>query len=177
MSVYEGGHIVPTIITYPNMIASNSKCSANVCHADFFATFADLFDSKINDNTAEDSFSNLGLWQGEQSCERVATVYSGLGGFLAIYKGDYKLCCCQDGGTNKEVLKHTMQGKPYPQKFELYNIKEDPSETKDLYDKYPEVVAELRADLINILDEGRSTKGEKQANYEPDNWVQINFKE
>lgn len=57
-----------------------------------------------------------------------------LGGRQAIMKGDWKLVCYN-------VLKSGET------KVELFNVKDDPKETKDLAQKNPALVAELKQQL------------------------------
>ncbi|MFI3200091.1 MAG: arylsulfatase [Eubacteriales bacterium] len=176
MSLYEGGHRVPTIISCPNMIEKNTSCNKNICHTDFFATFAQLFSQELKDDVAEDSFSNLALWEGTGDCERTSSVYTCLTGHLGVVKDGWKLNCCENGCETKELILSTFKGEYCPQKFELYNLNVDPSEANNLIDNESEKVEELTVELIKVFDNGRSTKGEKQENNLCDNWHQINFK-
>ena len=50
---------------------------------------------------------------------------------------------------------------------QLYDIKEDPGETKNLEDAHPDVVNELVDDLANAFHDGRTSQGKKQSN---DGW-------
>lgn len=176
-SMYEGGHRVPTFVHYPAQVKAGSVCDANVCHTDFFNTFAELLgDKSITDTTAEDSFSNLPLWRGEGEIGRKATVCNTGAGFLGLTKGDYKLLCCSGGGTSKACMDSVRSGKLVPQKFELFNLTQDIGETTDVYDQHPEIVAEMLCELNRIFDDGRSTPGAVQSNYVPECWPQINFK-
>ncbi len=101
-----------------------------------------------------------------------------------------------------EVAKATYRNEFTKQKFELFNVKNDPSEREDLYDKYPDVVKELKAELTKVFDNGRSTEGESRQNsaplvekfdfsgvdgisddmkklseHNPEQWFQINWKD
>lgn len=176
-SLYEGGHRIPMIISYPDKIAQNTVCNKNICQTDFFATFADLLHTQLPDNIAEDSFSNLDLWEGKNECERTSTVYSCGSGFLGVLKGDYKLCCISSGGDSPQTINDTFNNNLYtPQKFELYNIVKDPSEKDNIIDEYPEITQDLKNELTKALDNGRTNKGEEQENSVVDNWFQINWK-
>ncbi|OON95558.1 MAG: hypothetical protein ATN31_10745 [Candidatus Epulonipiscioides saccharophilum] len=176
MSLYEGGHRVPTIISYPDKIEPNSVCDFNICNTDFFATFADLLNTDLPDNVAEDSFSNLKLWEGKNESERTSTVYSGFTGFMGIVKGEYKLNCAEDGGTNIEFIKKVFEGIYDPQKFELFNIVKDPSEKFNIIKEHPDIVKELIVELDKTVENGRSTPGLKQENAPGMNWIQVNWK-
>ena len=52
-----------------------------------------------------------------------------------------------------------------PAKFvQLYNLKQDPGETKNLEESHPSKVVELVNDLTKAMAEGRTTPGPKQTN-------------
>ena len=50
---------------------------------------------------------------------------------------------------------------------QLYNLKDDPGESKNLEDAHPEIVNELVDELAKALHNGRTTPGPKQKN---DGW-------
>lgn len=50
---------------------------------------------------------------------------------------------------------------------QLYNLKTDPGETKNLEEANPEIIEELVTDLAKALRDGRTTPGPKQEN---DGW-------
>lgn len=176
-SLYEGGHRVPTIVHYPKMIQENTTCDSNVCHTDFFRTFAEMLQVELPQNAAEDSFSNLNLWKQDGSCDRKATVYTCGAGYFGIAAGQWKLNCCTNGGIGREAMESAFKKVPYKQDFELYNVYEDISEEHNVIEENSDVVQELKAELTRCLDQGRSTDGEMQKNFIPPYpWVQINWK-
>ncbi len=175
ISLFEGGHRVPTIVAYPKMVERGNVCEDIICHTDFFATFAEMFGTKLQDDTAEDSFSNLKLWNKNGKCDRTSSVYSCLTGHLGIVKNGYKLNFCQNGGDDKELIIATYDGEIYPTQYELYNLNVDPSETTNIIDKHPEIVQDLKEEFCKIFNNGRSTAGAKQKNNSCENWFQINI--
>ncbi|TCD46348.1 hypothetical protein D3X11_02670 [Streptococcus sp. X16XC17] len=65
------------------------------------------------------------------------------------------------------------------QAYELYDLRDDISETHNVIDQHPEIVAELSKSLADYIKNGRSTPGQPQSN-EPlryAKWPQINFME
>lgn len=174
-SMYEGGHRLPTIVSYPGMIAQGAVCDANICHTDFYATFADLLGATLPDDAAEDSVSNLPLWTGEGKCDRIATVCNSGSGFLGMVKGGYKLCCA-NGGKGREFVQAIRNHEAMELVYELYNLNVDPSETTNIIEERPEIAAQLKRELHRVFDQGRSTPGKPQENYIPDTiWMQANF--
>ena len=59
----------------------------------------------------------------------------------------------------------------------LYSSDNDPGETENLLDSYPEVVEELSALLKQSIENGRSTVGPKQANVASDIWPGLRWME
>lgn len=173
-SMYEAGHRVPTVVHYPAKIKAGTVCEQTVCHTDFFRTFADMLGETLADNVAEDSFSNLPLWYGEDGFARTSTVCNTATGYLGLSKDDYKLLCCSNGGAKVK----TPDGMKTDETFELYNLKEDIGEQNDLFKTAPDVAEALRQELCQLFDDGRSTQGVKQENDPPahGDWPEINFK-
>ncbi len=74
-SVFEGGHRVPLMISWPaGGIATASECQSPVGLIDFYATFADILGTELPDlrageKGAEDSQSMLTAWTTEQLAE------------------------------------------------------------------------------------------------------------
>ena len=61
-------------------------------------------------------------------------------------------------------------------KYQLYNLKNDPSETTNLYATNTEKVEELKSLLVKYIIEGRSTPGVPQENDTINfKWNQIEF--
>ncbi len=174
-SMYEGGHRLPTIVHYPKEVPAGTQCDANICHTDFYATFADLLGVTLPEYAAEDSFSNLKLWRGEGKCDRIATVCNSALGYLGMVKGGYKLCCT-DGGRGPEYMKAIREKKAFDIQYELYNLYDDPSEKHNLMEERPEMADMLMRELHRVFGAGRSTPGAPQENYIPPYpWVQANF--
>lgn len=176
-SIYEGGHRVPTIVTYPAKITGGTVSAGLVSHADFFRSFAELLGVNVPDSAAEDSVSNLPLWRLETESVREDTVFASGAGFLAIEKDGWKLELCENGGDSDQAMQAAVTHTPLAQQFELYHLPTDQVETSNIIEQHPELVRELKRQLSKYLEEGRSTVGIKQENFVPDYpWIQINWK-
>ena len=64
-SIYEGGHRVPFIVRWPEVVKPGSVWDGPVCQTDLLATFADILGVKLPDNAGEDSVSFHGALTGE----------------------------------------------------------------------------------------------------------------
>lgn len=165
--IFEGGHRVPFIVKWPEVIKPKSVCEQTICTTDFMATCAAIIDAPLADNSAEDSFNMLPLLKNAKSKEfkREATVHHSINGSFAIRKGDWKFIFCKDSGgwSFPRPKKDKFEGP----EFQLYNLKNDPAEKDNLYGKHPEVEAELKQLMAKYIKDGRSTEGEKQQNAHP----------
>lgn len=143
-SVYEGGHRVAFIVRWPGQVAAGTTCDQLVHQADIIATVAEILQTKLPANAAEDSFSFLPLLKGSSAPTRAHAVSCALGGTPGLRLGNWKYIPTQPA--------------------ELYDLAADLGETKNLAAEQPERVAELKALLEKLIVDGRSTPGEKQKN-------------
>ena len=164
-SLYEGGHRVPFLVRWPGKIKANSKSDETICQTDLYATFADILGKSdaIPDDAAEDSFSFYSALKGKKGKVRPFTIHHSHQGLFAIRKGDWKLILdTAGGGGSGNIAWETI--KTPAKMVQLYNMKEDSGETKNLEDVHPEIIEELVNDLAKALRDGRTTPGEIQKN-------------
>ncbi len=164
MHIWEGGHREPTIVSYPPLIEAGSVSNHMVSHSDFYATIAEILDANIADDTAEDSYSNLNLWKGEDQAVREDIIHSSGNGGFSIRRDFWKLILVTDGGLSLDYDRTEESFKSVFKPTELYDLRDDVSETNNVIDEYPDVVEELKAALAEYVKSGRSTEGEAQDN-------------
>ncbi len=176
--IFEGGHRVPFMAKWPNKIKKGIVSDQTICTTDLMATCADITSYKLLDNEAEDSYSLMPLFEGKElsSPLREATVHHSIDGKFAIRKEEWKLIMCAGSGgwsfprTRNKAVIDTLH------KYQLYNLKEDPSEMNNLIASKTEKADELKSLLSKYIIEGRSTPGEPQINDSIDfEWKQIKF--
>lgn len=161
--IYEAGHRVPFIAHWPEGIAGGSVSDATICLTDLFATLADITNSGIPENAAEDSVSFLPALKGKADQVREATVHHSINGSFAIRKGDWKLLLCPGSGGWSYPRPAEARQLDLPP-IQLFNLKEDPAETTNVYATHLEIVRELYLLLGNYIKNGRSTAGPMQTN-------------
>lgn len=173
--IYEGGHHVPFIIEWPKNGLKNSSTDKIICTTDFFATCAELSGYQIKDTEAEDSYSMLPLITGKNDVDiREYTVHHSVRGFFAIRQGDWKLCVSPgSGGWSYPSPRDIEKNKLDLPAMQLFNLRDDIGETKNLIAENPEKAAELKAALKKIILDGRSTFGANQENDGMENWKEI----
>jgi arylsulfatase A-like enzyme len=172
--IYEGGHRVPYIARWDGKIKPGSVCNDPICLVDLFATCADIVGQPIAATAAEDSVSILPNLLGTAKAPvREAVVHHSINGSFAIRQGDWKLALCPGSGgwslpkpiSNKQLEKAKMP----KQWVQLFNLADDPSETKNVAAEHPEMVARMTKLAQRYIDDGRSTPGAKQQNTEETN--------
>jgi len=171
--IYEGGHRIPLVVEWPEGIEAGSISDETVCLGDLLATCADILGTPIPDNAGEDSVSNLSVWQGKQLDQtlREATIHHSIDGSFSIRKGKWKLEMCPgSGGWSDPTPGPACEGLP---PIQLYNLDTDIGERTNVYDEYPEVVAELKTLLTRYVETGRSTPGQPQENTGGPGWEQL----
>ncbi len=175
--LYEGGHRVPCIVQWPAGVAAGTQSHQTICLTDFYATFADIAGVEIADSEAEDSYDLTPIFDDATYSApiRLATIHHSFDGEFAIRVGDWKLLAtASSGGWSKPHPRKPEQLVGLPP-MQLYNLKDDPKETTNLYEQNPEKARELLSILQKQIIQGRSTPGVPQRN-EPDmrrDWPQL----
>ena len=136
-SAYEGGVRVPLIVKWPGATAPGSVCSAPVIGADFFPTLLAMAGVPQPAGHVVDGESLVPLLKQSGPLARDAIYWhyphyhpGGATPYGAIRAGDFRLVEFYED-----------------RRVELYNLKDDIGETRDLAASRPEQVAELKARL------------------------------
>ena len=160
--VWDGGHRIPCLARWPGVIEPGTECSQLVCLSDLMATCAEIVDDTLPDNAGEDSISMLPLFCQDDSSGRNNLVHHSISGKFAIRDGQWKLVLCPgSGGWTYNDAEAAKAGMPLVQ---LYDMKDDPGERRNLQAENPDKVRELLALLRRQVADGRSTPGLPQAN-------------
>ena len=128
-------------------------------------TCADIIDVELPANAAEDSVSLLPVLTGKKMDAPLheSGIHHSISGHFAVRMGKWKLLLCRGSGGWSPPRESEAVRKKMPL-LQLYNLENDPRETKNLQDKYPEKVASLVDALARAIGEGRTTPGPPQAN-------------
>jgi len=140
---HEGGIREPMIVRWPGVTRPGSRCDVPVISMDFYPTMLEMAGLPLDPEQHEDGLSLAPLIKGTGSIERDALFWhyphyhgSGATPCSAIRMGDYKLIRYYEDGRK-----------------ELYDVKRDIKERKDLAQAMPEKVAALEARLDAWLKE------------------------
>ena len=171
-TLYEGGTREPCIIVWPGVVKPDSRCAEVIQSIDFFPTMLEMADIKFKKGVKIDGKSIVPLLKGKKEIDREAIfchfpfyiiATKSLPGTY-VRKGDWKLIRIYGEGANRSNA------------FELYNLKNDISETKNLADKFPEKVKQLDALITQHLKEIKALLPIKNPNYNPKSFNRITDK-
>jgi arylsulfatase A-like enzyme len=154
--IWEGGHRVPFIARWPGNINPGTTSDETICHTDLLATCAAIVGMELPNDAGEDSYNILPVLLGRTLHQplREATVHHSVSGVFAIRQGHWKLILGRGsaGFSKPRVIKP----KPGEATGQLYNLADDPSESKNLFLDQPETVERLQSLLQKYKQQGRS---------------------
>ena len=160
-NTYEGGIREPLIIRWPGVIRPGSLCTVPVISTDFYPTLLDLAGIPLRPKQHLDGVSIASLCRGGKSLTRESLFwhhphYSTTAvPSSAIRHGDWKLV--KFYSDYQRIWEHDGQGGGKvvetrdPELLQLYNLREDIGEEKNLASGMPEKVAELHKALMDHL--------------------------
>jgi arylsulfatase A-like enzyme len=162
--IYEGGHRVPFLASWPGVIEPGSECHETICLTDLMRTAADMTGLELPADAGEDSESLLGAFRGQQDGPiHEAVIHHSIDGSFSIRQGRWKLELCPGSGGWSPPRPGSEAEKDLPP-IQLYDLDSDPGETTNVRADHPDVVEHLRGVLSRIIARGRSTPGPDQAN-------------
>jgi arylsulfatase A-like enzyme len=154
--IWEGGHRVPFVVRWPGVVAPGTTSEQLVCLTDCLATLAEIGGRELAAAEGEDSYSFLSVLAGQTPKRplREAIVHQSGDGTLAIRQRAWKLCPkLGSHGFSAPRETEPAAGGPTGQ---LYDLDDDPGETKNRWLAQPDVVARLESLLSRCQQEGYS---------------------
>lgn len=149
-SAFEGGTRVPLVVRWPGHVAHGDS-SALVCQIDFLASLAHLAGQSLAEEAGPDSFDVLSALLGESKSGRDHLVEHARA--LSLRRGPWKLI---EPSRGPRINKNTNTELGLDPSVQLYNLKDDIGEQKNVAAGHPEVVREMTAQLEGIRRQGRS---------------------
>lgn len=141
-SAFEGGTLIPAIVSWPNKVAKGKVCHVLMSQIDWLASLGELIGAKLPQGSAPDSESHLANLLGNKTNERTWIIEQNNTRVLSVRTPKWKYIEPNDGG--KMITwgpKIETGNNPLPQ---LYNMIESKTETNNVANQYPEVVYELQ---------------------------------
>ncbi len=153
--IQEAGHRIPFLVRWPGRVKPGTVSNQTICLTDIFATIADVQGIPLTASMAEDSVSILPALEGRAKGPlREAVVHHSANGLFSIRQGDWKLVLGRGSGGFTDPAKIVPSaGEPAG---ELYNLRADPHEDRNLYAANPDIVTRLTGLLRKYEESGRS---------------------
>ncbi len=178
---WEGGHRVPFIVKWPKVVEAGSVTNTLTSNVDIFAMLSSLTGYKMKSGDAPDSFDLLPAIKGKENVviRDHILVSPRQPKNMALRKDDWVYIPSRGGGgfSGSAIGGHGFGGyatikltkrehsdalnaaqNPKAPKAQLYNLKSDPYQRNNVYNDYPEVVAEMDKMLKELSGEGKSTR-------------------
>ncbi len=137
---WEGGHRVPLIALWPGRIPPGQVSGQLSNTTDIFATLASVVGYELPDDVAVDSYDLLPAMLGKQSDQKPIRPYmltQSFRGEFQLRQGHWKYLAHVGSGGNsyqKGILREYALPETAPKAVgQLYNLKEDPGETTNLF--------------------------------------------
>ncbi len=149
-SSFEGGTRVPFLLRWPDQVAPGVS-DALVSQVDLLASIAALTGQTLADADAPDSRQILSALLGRSKTGRSDLILQA--GGLAVRRGRWKYIEPSDRPRVNRQTNTELGNDPEPQLFDLV---EDPGETRNVAMRHPDIVKELQALLAGTRRTGRS---------------------
>ena len=163
---WEGGHRVPFIVRWPGKVPAGTESPALVSQIDLITTFAEAAGTKVPEDKVVDGVSQLQEFKGtaKEPAREELVISPNSPRHLTIRKDKWVYIPDQDEGgfQGKNIGNHLLAGAAATQltnqinsdiaegkiregapTAQLYNLEDDPYQTKNVLKEHPEVVAEL----------------------------------
>ena len=151
-SSWEGGFRVPAIVWGPGRVPAGKESNAMMATLDVLPTFAALAGAKAPSDRVIDGVDQSALITGKaEAGARETFLYHVRGDLHAVRKGKWKLALPD----RRRSYGYVMDKKPVTRP-ELYDLEADVSESRDIAEVHPDVVA----DLLKLADHARTDIGD-----------------
>jgi arylsulfatase A-like enzyme len=144
-SLFEGGVRVPGIIEWPARIKAGTETRLPATTSDYLPTIVDLLGANLPDARPIDGISLLPLFDGKMQ-ERPKPIGFQSSGQLSLVDNRYKIIWQRPSKSTDGKRKQKEEGEELS--FMLFDLIDDPSESRDLASEQPEVVSKMKSTLL-----------------------------
>ena len=145
-SLYEGGYKVPTAMYWKGKLEGGKTINEPLASFDFAPTFYDLFEMEPMSQDQLDGVSMLPVIEGEKLNREEPPVWMAVK-HMAIRNGDWKVYAYFEDFTPGTSFQSYLKTRKIAS-YELYNLIDDPNETKSLVEQNTETF-EMMKQLVN----------------------------
>lgn len=166
-SEWEGGFREPFIVRWPGQVPAGTVSAQVIGLTDLLATFARVLDAPLPRGQAEDSFDVLRAFTESRPGAPVRdhVILQSADATYALRMGDWKLVERVNApefspDRNKRTAEAAAKKKAAgPRRDELFNLRDDPDETTDVWAAHPERAAAMKKTLVESRDRGFTRPG------------------
>ncbi|MGV8094718.1 MAG: arylsulfatase [Mangrovibacterium sp.] len=151
-SIFEAGTRMPAIAYWPGTVKPGTS-SAVLSQVDLYASLAALVGQKVLPGEAPDSEDRLDAWLGRS--EKGRSILLERANTFALRMGNWKYIAPVSGGTPAWMTEKGVES-GLSDEAQLYNLKEDIGETRNLAGEYPAIAREMAKKLKELLNRDRS---------------------
>lgn len=146
-SAFEAGTRVPFIVSWPAKMNAGKVNDALFSQVDLYASLANMLQVPVAEGQASDSKNALNVLLNQSNQSREWLVEQSLNSTLSLLTGNWKYIEPSKGPKINKDTNTELGNSTEPQ---LYNLADDPGETKNLAASLPEKVNEMKALLEKI---------------------------
>jgi arylsulfatase A-like enzyme len=143
-SLYEGGTRDPFIVRWPGKVQPGSTCDVPAIHVDMYPTFLEIAGAGASENYALDGESLVPLFRDAGASLKRAAIYQHFPGYLGAGKDQWRTTPVGTIEMGDWKLMQFFEDNH----LELYNLKDDVGEQKNLAQAMPDKTRELEAKML-----------------------------
>ena len=129
-----------------------------VCTIDLANSLATLTSQKLPEDACLDSFNVLRALLGKangKGRDHLVQQNNGNNGSYALLQGDWKLHRYDRKIARNVVVEKQLMNRKVPP-YMLFNLKDDPTESKNVIAEHPEIAERMQKQLTEIIESGRT---------------------
>jgi len=164
--VWEGGFREPFLVRWPGKVPAGTVSDQVICLTDLLATLASILNVRLPKGAAEDSFDvSRAFTEAKPGLPvRDHVILQAADATYAIRMGDWKLVertetPAFEPRNRKKADAAAKKAKAAPKHDELFNLREDPSEARDVFSAHAERARQLKQRLQSARDSGVTRPG------------------
>ncbi len=153
--LWEGGHRTPFIASWPGQIEP-AVTNELIGQTDIFATMAEILGRRLPNDVAEDSISFLPVLRGGEGQREDVLCRSAKGNLVLWRDGWTYMNGTGHASREPDWFREMRSAEPPSSEGELYNLAEDPQQTRNIIEAEATKTEELKALLQTQIESGRS---------------------
>lgn len=146
-NLFEGGTREPLVVVWPDRIPAGTRSDAFVSSIDFYPTFLELAGISLPETHHVDGISQIPVW-----CEDAESVREEVFCFFPHYTpatGQLPATSLRVG--DWKLIRYFHDNPDQTHRYELFNLRDDLGETRNLAEKDPERVENMDARIEDFL--------------------------